>query len=255
MIEITRSLLNGHGISRGTDQLEPSRSLGSQRNSTANVVLVGLGVLTALLSPSISPFAGHAFAQGKGNGAAAPATAPAVNSVTPAAPVVMGGSVDNTTYVLGPGDGINIEVYGDASLTKPQRIRPDGMINISIVGEIMAAGLTPKRLGEQVAQALSEKMNDPIVSIDVIDVQSKKYTISGAVNKVGPYAMPTPVTIFAALSSAGGFTQWANRKKIQVIHENGESVYFNYEDYLKGKNKDKNKNFLLENNDTIVVKD
>jgi len=148
-----------------------------------------------------------------------------------------------------------VDVYANPDLTKALRIRPDGMISLSLIGEMMAAGLTPKRLGEQIAQALSDQLNNPIVHVDVLEVASKTYTITGAVLRTGQVPMPTPVHIFDALNASGGFQPFANKKKILVIRENGDRLEFNWEDFSKGKNLEKNKNFLLQNKDTIIVKD
>ena len=59
-----------------------------------------------------------------------------------------------------------------------------------------------------------------------------------------------PITVLEALSSAGGFQQWANRKKIIILRGN-QRLKFNYNEVTKGKNLEQN--IYLENGDHIIV--
>jgi polysaccharide export outer membrane protein len=115
---------------------------------------------------------------------------------------------------------------------------------------VQAAGLTPERLGEQLKQALSTYINAPDVSVSLQTVNSKKFFITGEVNRPGEYSLATPTKVFDALSNAGGFHDFANKKKILIIR-GAERIKFNYQDILKGKSLEQN--ILLENGDTIVV--
>jgi len=129
-------------------------------------------------------------------------------------------------------------------------VRPDGKITIPLVGDVQATGLTPERLGEQLKQALSEYITEPDVNVTVTQVNSKKFYISGQVAKPGEFPLVLPTRIFDALSNAGGFRDFANKKKI-VIVRGAERIHFNYLDMLKGRNPEQN--IFLENGDTIIV--
>ena len=178
-----------------------------------------------------------------------PAAAPDPNRPAP---------VDNATYEIGPQDLILVDVWRHEEFTKSHRVRSDGKITIPLVGDVHASGLTPERLASQLTQALPEYVNQPMVTVSVLEVQSKTYKMSGAIAKPGSYPMPVPITIFDAINTAGGFppNSWAKKKEIIVIREGtSDRPVFNYEDYVKGKNLDKNKNFYLQNGDTVFVKD
>jgi polysaccharide export outer membrane protein len=129
-------------------------------------------------------------------------------------------------------------------------VRPDGKITIPLVGDVQATGLTPERLGEQLKQALAEYINSPDVSVSLQQVNSKKFFVTGEVNRPGEYTLLTPTRVFEALSNASGFRDFANKKKIVIIR-GAERIRFNYADVLKGKNLDQN--IFIENGDTIVV--
>ncbi|MEP7355501.1 MAG: polysaccharide biosynthesis/export family protein [Acidobacteriota bacterium] len=222
-----------------------SRSMG-----VAHSRVVVLGVLMVLAAFNLAPLA-TAQSQNVGKQPLPPPGA----ANTPA-PNVVGGAVDVTTFVLGPGDVIAVKVFGHPELSESHRIRTDGIISIPLMGEIQAAGLTPQKLSKQIEQALSETLQLPIVNLDVIDVQSKVFTLIGAVARPGQYPMANPITIFEAINFGLGFGPYAKSKKITVIRmKDGvrQTLNFNYEDYKKGKNLDKNPNFMVENKDTIIV--
>jgi len=99
-------------------------------------------------------------------------------------------------------------------------------------------------------QALSAKLVSPDVTIQIAQVNSKKYYITGEVNRVGFFPMTTPLTVFDALNSAGGFKEFANKGKI-VIARGKDRIKFNYLEVLKGKHLEQN--ILLQAGDTIIV--
>ncbi|HXM20577.1 MAG TPA: SLBB domain-containing protein, partial [Terriglobales bacterium] len=92
--------------------------------------------------------------------------------------------------------------------------------------------------------------NKPDVTVTIQQVNSKKFFLTGEVIRPGEYPLVTPTRIFDALSNAGGFRDFANKKKIILIR-GAERYRFNYQDVLKGKNL--GQNIFLENGDTVVV--
>lgn len=160
--------------------------------------------------------------------------------------------VDPRTYVIGPEDIIMVEVWREPDFTKPHGVRPDGKITIPLIGDVQASGLTPERLAGQLSQALKEFINEPQVTVSVQQVNSKKYFITGGVNKTGSYPLVLPTRVFEALSQAGGFREFANKRDI-VIVRGDRRIKFNWDDVVKGKKLEQN--IYLENGDTIIVKE
>ena len=113
--------------------------------------------------------------------------------------------------------------------------------------------MTPERLGVQVKEALSQFMNNPEVTISVMQVNSKSFTVTGKVNRAGRWPLVTPIRVFDALGLAGGFQDFADEKNIQIIR-GAERLTFNYKDYVKGKKEALDQNIWLQNGDTILVK-
>ena len=162
----------------------------------------------------------------------------------------LGAVVDTKTYVIGPEDIINIKVWREADLSGPVAVRPDGKVTMPLIGDLQAEGLTPDRLGVQIKEALSEYYNSPDVTVSLYQVNSNKYFISGEVNRSGQFPLVVPTRVFDALSNAGGFRDFANKKKV-VIVRGAQRIKFNYEEVLKGKKLEQN--IFLENGDTIIV--
>jgi polysaccharide biosynthesis/export protein len=157
--------------------------------------------------------------------------------------------VDPNTYVIGPEDIVSIGVFNEPELTRSESVRPDGKITMPLIGDMQAEGLTPERLKTQMKQALSTYINNPDVTITIMQVNSKRYTIAGEVNRPGPVALVLPTKVFDALSSVG-FRDFANTKKIVIIRGT-QRIKFNYKDVLHGKHLEQN--IFLEPGDTIYV--
>jgi polysaccharide export outer membrane protein len=157
--------------------------------------------------------------------------------------------VDPKTYVIGPEDVISIGVFQEQALTRVESVRPDGKITMPLIGDMQAEGLTPERFRAQLKQALSTYINNPDITITIMAVNSKRYTIAGQVMRPGPVALVLPTKVFDALSSVG-FRDFANTKKIKIIR-GSKRLPFNYNDVLKGKHLEQN--VFLEPGDTIYV--
>jgi polysaccharide biosynthesis/export protein len=185
---------------------------------------------------------------------APPLASPAApgRSDAPAAPLKLDSNVavDPKTYVIGAQDVLSIKVWREQDFSGSYTVRPDGKITIPLIGDVQASGLTPERLGEQLKQGLSNYINSPDVSVALQAVNSKKFYITGEVNRPGEYTLAVPTKVFDALSNSGGFRDFANKKKIIIIR-GADRLKFNYQDILRGKNLEQN--ILLENGDTVVV--
>ena len=109
-----------------------------------------------------------------------------------------------------------VRVWREPDLSGPMMVRPDGKITLPLIGELRAEGMTPDELGKAITEALKEKLTRPEVFIQVQQVNSKKYYITGEVNRTGSFPLVTPVTVFEALSIAGGLREYANQKNIEI---------------------------------------
>jgi polysaccharide export outer membrane protein len=181
-----------------------------------------------------------------------PAQAPKAETRTGTAnAATLPASVDPNKFDLGAEDVIFVRVWREPDLTGTHVIRPDGHITLPLIGEVSAAGQTPIKLAALIADLLGkEYMKNPQVTVEVQQVRSKRYYVSGEVMRPGAYPLVVPTTVFEALTLAGGFREFANKKKITIIRGT-ERLKFNYNDVVKGKNL--SQNIGIENGDTINV--
>jgi polysaccharide export outer membrane protein len=170
--------------------------------------------------------------------------APALGS-GPAAPV------DPKTYVIGAGDVLAIQVWKEPEFTRAVQVRPDGKFSMPLIGEVVGAGLTPEQLSGSLAEKLSSLLLKPEVMVGLQQVESKKFYISGEVNKPGAYALVMPVTVLEALINAGGLREYANQKNI-IIMRGKDRLKFNFNEVIKGKKMEQN--IALQSGDYIIVK-
>jgi polysaccharide export outer membrane protein len=159
-------------------------------------------------------------------------------------------AVNPDTYVIGPEDLLSVHVWKEPELSRRVPVRPDGCISLPLINDVRAAGLTPNRLAADLAEKLRQHLTEADVSVMVEQVNSKKYYVIGEVQRPGPYLLPGPVTVLQALTAAGGFKDFAETRKIQVLRRNLR-LAFDYNAVVKGKKPEQN--FVVEPGDTIVV--
>jgi polysaccharide export outer membrane protein len=163
-------------------------------------------------------------------------------------------AVPDPNYVIGAQDVISVSVWKEVELTREVPVRPDGKISMPLLNDVQAAGLTPSQLADQITLSLKKFVADPQVTVIVTQVNSQRVYILGEVTRAGAYPLLPRMTFLQALSSAGGFTIFANVKKIYLLRqENGkqERYPFDYKQVIAGKNSEQN--IILKAGDTIVV--
>jgi polysaccharide export outer membrane protein len=160
--------------------------------------------------------------------------------------------MDASRYIIGPQDSLQVTVWKEPTLSGTVPVRPDGMISLVLVGDIPAAGQTPTALSADISQRLKKYIQDPVVTVVVLGVNSQRVFLVGEVGKVGPIMMTPGMTPLQAIVSAGGLTQFASSKHIYILRSvsgKQQKIPFNYKQALKGDNS----GVSLLPGDTIVV--
>jgi polysaccharide export outer membrane protein len=174
-------------------------------------------------------------------------------SVEDLKPTVTAATTD-PSYMIGAQDILDINVWKEPDLTRVVPVRPDGKITLPLINDVQAAGSTPQQLAATVTEKLRKFMTDPQVTVIVSQINSQRIFVIGEVLRAGAFPLVPGTTVLQALANAGGFTTFANVKKIHVMRlVNGKQTElpFNYRDVLKGENSDQN--IKLQPGDTIVV--
>ena len=176
-------------------------------------------------------------------------TSKAVDAAVPSAAAQ---SVSDS-YVIGASDVLIITVWKEPTLSGTILVRPDGMISLALLGDVQASGLTPLQLADQISSKLKKYIQDPNVSVVISQIHSKVVYLLGEVIKRGPVDMTPGMTVLQAIASAGGLTDFANKKKIYILRSDSgaqRKIPINYKEALQGGG---SPDLVLKPGDTIVV--
>lgn len=126
-------------------------------------------------------------------------------------------------YQLDTGDVVRVSVYGDAELSKTYRVDDSGAISFPLVGSVKVRGATTVDAAARLARALANGyMRNPDVAVEV--EQYRPFFIQGEVKNSGQFAYVYGMTARAAISTAGGFSETANRDKVVVYRRQGDQM-------------------------------
>jgi polysaccharide export outer membrane protein len=186
-----------------------------------------------------------ARAQQNANQPAVPAAPTEVSKQTAAA---------DGNYVIGAQDVLDVSVWKEPEVSRVVPVRPDGKISLPLLNDVQAAGLTPAALAAQITESLKKYVTNPQVTVIITTINSQRVYLLGEVTRPGAFPMIPGMTVLQAVSSGGGFTQFARTKNIYVLRmENGKQVKypFNYKEVIGGKKPEQD--ILLKAGDTIVI--
>ena len=114
------------------------------------------------------------------------------------------GSAVPTTYTLGADDQIVIRAVDVGEIDdKPVRIDSRGNINLPIAGHIQAAGLTTEELERAIEERLKKYLNEPDVSVSLVELRSQPVSVLGSVQTPGVHQLQGQKNLFEVLSLAG----------------------------------------------------
>jgi polysaccharide export outer membrane protein len=120
------------------------------------------------------------------------------------------------TYRLGPGDALQITVYGEDDLTGSYKVGPDGVIAFPLIGNVHAAGQDLQDLENELVRRLADGyLRAPNVSVDLAHL--RPFFIMGEVRTPGSYPYMGEMTALNAVAVAGGFTYRADRKHVKLL--------------------------------------
>jgi polysaccharide export outer membrane protein len=125
-------------------------------------------------------------------------------------------------YIIGPGDGMEIFVWGNPELTMSVPVRPDGKITTRLVEDIPASGKTSTQLARDIEVAYSEYVKNPVVSVIVngfIGIPPQQVRVIG--EAMSPLKIPYSkhMTLLDLMIAVGGLTPFANGNKSVLIRD------------------------------------
>lgn len=156
----------------------------------------------------------------------------------PPAPATISSQTDYT-YVIGPGDALNIIVWRNPELSMSVPVRPDGKIAAPLVDELVAQGKTSVVLARDVEKVLGKYVRDPIVTVLVsgfVGPYSEQIRVVGEAAR--PQALPyrNKMTLLDVMIAVGGLTDFAsgNRATILRTAQGNKQYSVRIKDLVKG---------------------
>ncbi|CAM3210754.1 polysaccharide biosynthesis/export family protein [Moritella viscosa] len=130
------------------------------------------------------------------------------------------------SYILGPGDKVEIKVFGQKNLTVDTLLSNSGQINYPFFGEIKVTGLTVKQVEKLIYNGLKgDYLVNPNVYVHVVEY--RPFYIHGEVKKPGGYSYQPGLTVNQAIALAGGLTERASKEKIYLFKEKNKNTQIN----------------------------
>lgn len=129
-----------------------------------------------------------------------PTVAPSAAAVRPAPPTRLA--------LLGPGDSVTVQVYGQPDMTTTVYVGNDGTIRVPLAGAVQVAGATPIEASQRVAKALRDGgyFVNPQVTLTLNNSRSERVTVLGEVARPGSYAIDPATSVLDLIAAAGGLT-------------------------------------------------
>lgn len=135
-------------------------------------------------------------------------------------PIADAAATEPPTYLIGPGDALEITVWRQSELSTAVTVRPDGRISIPLIEDLVAAGRTPMELADAIEARLAEYLQDPLV---LVTVGSGLGDLGQQIRVIGEAAQPTAVsyranmTVLDAIIAAGGLSRQADGNAAVIL--------------------------------------
>lgn len=129
------------------------------------------------------------------------------------------------TYLIGPGDNLNIFVWRNPDISSSVVVRPDGKVSTPLVDDLQASGRTPTELAREVENVLSEYIRDPLVTISVSGFVGEYYE---QIRVLGEAAEPRSIpyrrsmTLLDVMIDVGGLTDFADGNGATLVRTTGD---------------------------------
>jgi len=161
------------------------------------------------------------------------------------------------TYLIGPGDGLKIFVWGNADLSTAVVVRPDGLITTPLIEDIKASGLSPTDLARNLEKNLSKYVKNPKVTVTVTNFVGRykeQIRVVGEAAKPQSLSYKENMTVLDVMIAVGGLTKYAAGNRAKLVRTvNGERIKINLrlDDLIK--DGDIDANVKIRPGDVIII--
>jgi polysaccharide biosynthesis/export protein len=164
--------------------------------------------------------------------------------------VPVSGQPSPAGYLLGSGDTLEVSVWGYADLTRQVIVGPDGAIGLPLVGSIPAEGRSLNQLQAAITKAYAEYIINPKITVAIKEYRKIRVSLLGQVTRPGTYELSAGARILDFIAAAGGLTDAAATKTVQLMRPGAPSVVVDVSRALAG---DASANLPLRGGEALVV--
>ena len=154
-------------------------------------------------------------------------------------------------YTLGPGDVVNVDVWGASQETVSETISPDGTITIEGIGVIQLGGLTVSQAKSRLKQVLGPRYQGSKIDLTVGQTRTITVSVMGEVKVPGTFTMSAFATVYNALYMAGGPNEIGTLRNVKVYRKGKLISNVDVYDFLL--NGKLSGDVRLQDNDVITV--
>ena len=161
----------------------------------------------------------------------------------------------DAAFTLGGGDRIHVEVKDREELTRDLVVRPDGMVTVPLIGDVLARGRLPEQLGDEIGRRIERFVKNPVITVSLLEVRSYVVYVLGEVRRAGEHRVQEPLSLVHALALAGGLTEFASPSRILILRRRAGAedlvIPVSYRAIVSGDAPEQN--VLLHSGDTVIV--
>lgn len=172
-------------------------------------------------------------------------------SASPAPASTLDGAVDPATYVLGPGDLLEVAYVGASQPSERVRVTPSGRIHLQAPGPVEVAGLTLSRAQTRIRDALSRFYADTRISVDVLEVRRFRAHLLGHVKEPGTFVVSATQRASDLLTAGSELLPQASLRNLKLHRRDGSEIHVDLERYRRLG--DLSANPPLEDGDVLLV--
>lgn len=142
------------------------------------------------------------------------------------------------TYIIAPGDDLDVRFFYNPELNEEVAVRPDGNISLPLAGEVRAAGLTPTQLEGELKKRYGGELRQTAITVIVKGFAGQRVYVDGEVGAPKMVNIAGNLSALQAVASAGGFKPSARKSQVLVIRRTGtarpEVISLDLEAALRG---------------------
>ena len=161
----------------------------------------------------------------------------------------------NPPYLIGPGDGVKVDIFGRPEVSGQHVVGPDGKITMPLMGVVAILDLTREQAQTEIDRRMRTYFARPFVTVSVTDYASNTITVLGRVERAGALKFPQPPTLVDVLASSGAMPildKQATLTRVAIIRGRDRIMWVDAKALLNG---DLRYNIRLKKNDVVFIPD